>query len=75
LRSALNSQHRVQWPPLSWKTGGACSEQRGMASGQRGWNRQPAGGVMRLGGWPRSSAGPVLAARAGSGAEEISNRV
>ena len=49
-----NSQQRDQCPPPSSNRGGACVEHCGMASGQRGWNRQPAGGLIRLGGWPLS---------------------
>ena len=39
-------------PPGSGFIGGSITWQSSSANLQRGWNRQPSGGVMRLGGDP-----------------------
>src|SRR5262249_39059661 len=68
------SQQAVQCPSPVSNRGGTSSWHTGIACGQRGWNRQPEGGAMRLGGSPPPGscrgADAVM-----SGAEETSSRV
>src|SRR5262245_57319358 len=37
--------HATRWPGAISRNGGSALEQRGMASGQRVWNRHPLGGL------------------------------
>src|SRR5207237_2378092 len=45
------AKHATRWVPVA-VIGGASRRQMSIASGQRGWNRQPPGGSARLGGFP-----------------------
>src|SRR3546814_614492 len=51
---------------------GASIAQRGMACGQRGWNRQPGGGCSGLGMSPGSTMRARLRAGSGCGIAEMS---
>ena len=42
------------WSSPAWSTTGASVRQMSWANGQRGWKRQPEGGLIGLGGSPRS---------------------
>ena len=72
--SSVNSQHATQWSgasPTSVRSG-TRARHTSIAFGQRGWNRQPLGGSIRLGGSPESSSTAIadpVRTRSGSGAE------
>src|SRR5579863_8779349 len=55
-------------PPPSGSSSGVTVRQRSVATGQRGWNRQPGRGSITLGGSPRSPAAAASASRLGGGA-------
>ena len=52
--SALH-QHAERWSAPTVSSGGTSIRHLSMASGQRGWKRQPPGGSDRLGGRPPSA--------------------
>src|SRR5580658_4208349 len=62
-----SSQQALVWPAPAGKAGGSRSAQIGMAYGHRVRNRQPDGGLTRLGGAPRPSSWDWVT-RSGSGA-------
>src|SRR5215831_18775731 len=66
-RSGTCSQQALTCPGATSADGGGSCEQTAIACGQRGWNRQPAGGASRLGTAPRPGAG-AGPGRSGSGA-------
>src|SRR5260221_569373 len=67
VRCIACSQHALACPAATSAGTGTVSAQIRMACGQRGWNRQPGGGVTRLGGAPRPRSDGACA-RSGSGA-------
>jgi hypothetical protein len=70
--SSTWSQQLEACPGPTVTLGGAVVLQIAMAWGQRGWNRQPLGGVIRLGGAPLP-ARLGGSTRSGSGAAESSS--
>ena len=49
------AKHATRWPGASSVSAGFSRRQTSIASGQRGWNRQPGGGAERFGGVPPSA--------------------
>ena len=59
------SQHRASWPSREAANGGSSRSHGSKTYGQRGWNRQPAGGSVRSGGAPGMNCGGSSAASRG----------
>ena len=56
------SRHRTTESPMSY-SGGGTTEHSGMASAQRGWNRQAGGGAAMSGGAPAMPVSGILGPR------------
>ena len=62
--AGLAAKHATRWPGASVVSSGTSRRQISIASGQRGWKRQPGGGAERFGGAPPraffSPTSPIL---------------
>ena len=72
-RSEYNQQRAHRLPSRS-NGGGLSCEHMGMTWGHRGWNRQPVGGSIRLGGSPVDTTS-LTDSFSGLGAESLNNCV